>query len=204
MENWYTAWESNEYIDAKLQKIEKLKLHIKSPPKNILDIGCGPAIESEYFQKEYGSYLYLLDGNKTSDKKREVSFGSVDTMNFYNDIETLREDYDSRNLNYTFLDATGDIELPDIKFDLVYSFLSCGFHYPVTEYLPMLKSCTDENSLIMFDIRRDNVTYEDLGNLRDSAPEGLFFDQVKHFEEYDIIYTDPDRRKKYYTVKVKL
>lgn len=184
MEDWKSYWKSTQYVDDKKEKIEKLKSHIKNPPKNILDIGCGPAIESEYFQKEYGSYLYLLDGNKTSDKKREISFGSVDTFNFYYDIETLKKDYDSRNLNYTFLDATGDVDLPEITFDFVYSFLSCGFHYPVSEYVSMLKYCTDENSLIMFDIRRNT-----------------FSDQIKNFKEYEIIYSE---NKKYYTVKVKL
>ena len=105
MEDWKSHWKSTQYVDDKLQKIEKLKSHIKSPPKNILDIGCGPAIESEYFQKEYGSYLYLLDGNPYPNKNRLINFGSVDTFNFYNDIETLKKDYDSRTVSYTHLRA---------------------------------------------------------------------------------------------------
>lgn len=183
MENWTELWEQEQYNQNKRKKIEKLKLHIEKTPENILDIGCGYAIESEYFQKEYGSYLYLLDGNPNPNKNRTINYGSIDTFNFYNDIEILKKNYDSRNLNYTFLDATEDIELPKVKFDFVYSFLSCGFHYPVSEYVPMLKECTDDNSLIMFDIRRTT-----------------FSDQVKSFKEYEIIHSDI----KYDTVKVKL
>ena len=58
MEDWKSHWKSTQYVDDKLQKIEKLKSHIKSPPKNILDIGCGLAIESEYFQKTSKPQLF--------------------------------------------------------------------------------------------------------------------------------------------------
>jgi len=177
-------WQSEEYNANKNIKLSQLKKHITEKPKNILDIGCGMAIESEIFQKEYGSYLYLLDGNPNPNKKRTNDWGTSESFNFYNDIEQLKESFDERKLDYTFLDATENVELPGITFDFVFSFLSCGFHYPVTEYLPMIKSCTDENTLIMFDIRRRS-----------------FDEQIKLFSEYDIIFSD---NPKYYTVKVKL
>jgi len=176
-------WQSEEYNANKKIKLSQLKKHITEKPKNILDIGCGMAIESEIFQKEYGSYLYLLDGNPNPNKKRTNDWGTSESFNFYNDIEQLKESFDERKLDYTFLDATGNVELPGITFDFVFSFLSCGFHYSVEEYISMIRQHSDENTLIMFDIRKHK-----------------FNEQMKYFKECDIIQTE----SKYHKVKVKL
>ena len=42
----------------------------------------------------------------------------------------------------------------DIKFDLIYSFESCGFHYPITTYKDFLKRHIDKSTVLIFDVRR--------------------------------------------------
>jgi SAM-dependent methyltransferase len=154
------VWKSNEYILDKKISFDLLDSFLVNTPKNILDIGCGLAFESEMFQKKYNSNLYLLDGDFTDSKNatRDRKFGSTETMAFYSKIEDLQKQFDERQLKYVFINAN-DINIPSsLKFDLVYSNVSCGFHYPFDTYLDLLKDHTTENSIMVFDINSRYLT----------------------------------------------
>lgn len=147
-------WGSSEYFESKKTSFILLDSFLNYPPMNILDIGCGLAFESEMFQKKYNCNLYLLDGDfeDSKDATRDRKYGSADTMAFYSKIDDLKNSFDRRNLNYTFVDAN-NINIPEnLKFDLIYSNVSCGFHYPLNTYLNLLKKHADENSIMIFDI----------------------------------------------------
>jgi SAM-dependent methyltransferase len=147
-------WKTESYFDAKVKSFNLVDEFLKSPPKNILDIGCGLAFESEMLQKKYNSDLYLLDGDfeTTKDRERDRKFGDSESLRFYTKLDDLRQSFDSRNLRYTLVDAN-DIKIEsDVVFDLVYSNVSCGYHYPLTTYLELLKAHTNKDSLLIFDI----------------------------------------------------
>jgi SAM-dependent methyltransferase len=147
-------WKSKEYLESKKTSFSLLDSFLLSPPNNILDIGCGMAFESEMFQKKYNSNLYLLDGDfeDSTNATRDRKYGSADSMAFYSKISDLKKSFDNRNLNYTFIDANNIVIPKNLKFDLVYSNVSCGFHYPLDTYLNLLKTHTLENSVMIFDI----------------------------------------------------
>jgi hypothetical protein len=42
---------------------------------------------------------------------------------------------------------------PDVKFDVIYSWLSCGFHYPATTYKQFIKDHLSEDAIIIMDFR---------------------------------------------------
>ncbi len=151
---WLKVWQRDEYNKAKQISFELLDSFIQLPPKNILDIGCGLAFESEMFQKKYNSNVYLLDGDfaQTKNATRDRKYGSVDSMAFYTQVSNLKESFDERKLKYTFVDAH-NINLPNgLKFDLVYSNVSCGYHYPLDTYTSLLQKHTDNNSIMIFDM----------------------------------------------------
>jgi len=152
---WTEKWDDPQHIKSKVEIFKLLTDYLVTPPKNILDIGCGYARESEYFQKEYGTDLWLLDGdfNSTKDKHRQVKYGTAETFAFYNKVETLLESYNSRGMKYTFVDAT-NINIPaNVKFDLIYSGLSCGFHYPANTYKDLVLKHSHKNTKVVFDLR---------------------------------------------------
>ena len=153
---WITQWATKDHIDKKELMFSIVDQYLKSPPKCILDIGCGLAVESERFQKKYNSQLYLVDGDfeDTINRARKVNYGTVDSMAFYSKIEDLQKSWNSRNLNYTFINPNNMYINEDIKFDLIYSFESCGFHYPITTYKDFLKKHIDESTILIFDVRR--------------------------------------------------
>lgn len=148
------VWQNDEYLKSKEISFNLIESFLTHPPKNILDIGCGLAFESEMFQKKYNCNLHLLDGDFEDSKNatRDRKFGSADTMAFYSKISDLQKSFDERNLRYTFVDAN-NINIPkNLKFDLIYSNVSCGFHYPLNTYLNLLRDHTDKNSIMIFDI----------------------------------------------------
>jgi len=149
------TWTAEKYKQGQKTKFELIDDYLKNPPSRILDIGAGYAGVSQLFQEKYNCEIFLLDGDfdKTS-KKRRNKFGKASTMSFYASLKDLRDYYDSRGLKYTQIDAN-NIDLDEnINFDLVYSFLSCGFHYPVGTYADLIKQHTDNKSTTIMDIRR--------------------------------------------------
>jgi len=154
MITWQEFWARDDYIHGKTVNFNIVNSYIKFKPKCILDIGCGFATESKLFQETYGSELYLLDGEfSESNGTRQVRYGSVENMSFYNKITDLKRYYDSQNMQYNFVDANNIQIDENVTFDLVYSFLSCGFHYPANTYMDLINKHTNENSFIIMDIR---------------------------------------------------
>lgn len=157
-------WSNEDYTKAKQLSFDLIDSFLVEPPKIILDIGCGLAFESEMLQKKYGCELYLLDGDfeATKDNQRDKKYGDVNSMRFYSKVEDLKKSYDSRGMKYQFIDAN-NIEIDSsIKFDLVYSNVSCGYHYPLSTYRDLLAKHTNDQSLLLFDIHAKHL-YEQLG-----------------------------------------
>lgn len=152
---WIEKWEAPTHVNAKREIFKLVDNYLDTPPKRILDIGCGLATESEFFQKKYNCELYLLDGDFDNNKnnRRDIKFGKVENFKFYSKVDDLKQSWNSRNMSYTFVDAS-NIDIPDdIIFDLVYSGVSCGFHYPADTYKNLIVKHTNKDSKILFDLR---------------------------------------------------
>jgi SAM-dependent methyltransferase len=158
-------WSRDSYQKAKYTSFELIDSFLTSAPLRILDIGCGLAFESEHFQKKYNCELYLLDGDfdSTADRARDRKYGEADSMKFYTKLETLAESYTARGMRFHQVNAN-DIKLEDdLVFDLVYSNISCGFHYPIATYLDLLRKHTNEHSIMIFDVL-SRTTQEQIGD----------------------------------------
>jgi SAM-dependent methyltransferase len=153
-------WNSEDYINSVESCFKIVDQYLDKPPVRILDIGCGFAGVSELFQKKYGTEIWLLDGDSetTKDRPRKAKYGEVSDFKFYMPLEILHNHWKEKNLQYTFIDAN-NIEIPKkIKFDLVYSWLSCGYHYPIETYKNLILEHTDEFSKIILDFRRKTLS----------------------------------------------
>lgn len=127
-------------------------------PKNILEIGGGVGRSSVYMKKRYGwddSHFYMLDGN-TGDRQIAPVDGKG-TKDFYNSHEATSTFCSENNLtNYTLLDAETDEwknTTKGIKFDLIYSFLSVGFHWDINLYLSTLVNYCLPSTKLIFGMR---------------------------------------------------
>jgi len=156
MNFWHGEWIKDEYVNTKKEKYETVKNYLDVIPKNILDIGCGFAWESYFFQKNHNVDLWLMDGDfdTTKARKRATNYGTTESMAFYSKIPDLKKSWDERGMSYNFLNAN-DLNLPNnIKFDLIHSGLSCGFHYPANTYKDFILKHSHKDTKIIFDLRR--------------------------------------------------
>lgn len=164
--NYINHWNKSHYVKAKTRLFEVIDAYVGRAPQRILDIGCGFAQTSQMFQEKYATELWLLEGDKssTADATRFGKWGQVNTFGWYLPIDTLKETWDARGMKYTHVDGSRPKIQNDIKFDLVYSWLSCGFHYPVDTYRDFVKQHTTDDSMIIMDIRGvKNVNFDSLG-----------------------------------------
>jgi SAM-dependent methyltransferase len=178
MNEWIKLWESEWYRELKTNNFNAVNNFLKTPPKRILDIGCGYAFESEMFQQNHQTELYLLDStiDNTTDIQRQTNYGPADQFSFYNTVNTLTQSYNQRNMNYVFIDSN-NIELDHtITFDVIYSFLSCGFHYPANTYRQFIIEHSTKDSVIILDLRKKHLNEQ----LKDIKIINVIHESEKH------------------------
>ena len=148
--NWKKLWLNDTNFKSRFKILDS---YLKDKPNLILDIGCGFAYVPGFFQEKYGTKLWLLDGNPNNNS-RQIEYGPVNDFDFYYNTDEIKEQLNSRNLNYTFVDAANiDID-ESIKFDLITSFASCGAHYPAETYKDLILKHSHKDTKIVLDIRK--------------------------------------------------
>ena len=149
-----------------------------SPPHRIMDIGCGFALYDIQVLKHFGfderTHLYLLDQTvQQLDTSKSVDgFQGAGQFNFYTSLQCavdILKENGARKSHVHALEAAPGVlsSLEAGSFDVIYSLLSWGFHYPVTTYLSdvyrLLKPGTGR---LVVDIRVEKKTgkeSQDLG-----------------------------------------
>jgi hypothetical protein len=150
-------WNTEKYQLEKKQNFESIDRYLTSPPNHILDIGCGLAWESRLFQQKYNSHLWLLDGDPADNKKSQTEVGwnpDPTTFAFYNSFNFLNTKLKELGTkNYKLIDVNNIVLPDDLKFNLITSFKSCGFHYPVTTYKDLILKHSLPDTKIIVDLR---------------------------------------------------
>jgi len=121
-------------------------------PQSVIDIGCGQALNDALLVKDFDCAVTLVD--------------IEETPNQYHNWNDSGSGYASLAEAEAFLRGNGAREVTAInprktpermeglKADLVTSLISCGFHYPIGDYLDLFLRTVAEGGLVMLDIRR--------------------------------------------------
>ena len=158
---WINAsWATPEYQAEKKKNFEITTAYLKSKPTNLLDIGCGLAWESRMFGNQFNTELWLIDGDannnkdKDSNSKETKYHESANSFLFYHTLELLDTELKKLNTpNYHLIDCNM-LNIPnDVKFDLITSWLSCGFHYPVSTYKELILKHSHKDTRVILDLR---------------------------------------------------
>lgn len=159
-EAWARKWTGERYIAKHRASWQTVDAYLNQPIGRLLDIGCGFAWESRWFNQKYGTELWLLDGDSKSNvsKPQDASYGnwnqSSDQLLFYHSFEFLDAKLQELGTqNYRLIDANNINIASDVKFDLITSWLSCGHHYPVKTYADLMRRHSHANTRIILDIR---------------------------------------------------
>ena len=157
---WDRKWTTDKYIAKRRANFEIIDAYLDRPIGRLLDIGCGFAYESRWFNEKYGTELWLLDGDADTNvsKPETASYGNWNTdsseLKFYHTFNFLNSKLQQLGTkNYHLVDAN-NINIPDeVKFDVITSWLSCGHHYPVATYIDLMKKHSHAGTRIVLDIR---------------------------------------------------
>ncbi len=137
-------------IHAEYQQIAPLLATLK--PKRIADIGCGYAFFDLFAAKDLKSEVLLID--LESNERRHFGFQAEGAA--YSSLAAARkllEDNGVSAKKITTLNPRDKAPETAKPVDLVVSFLSCGFHYPVDLYLPFLEKALKPDGAAIFDLR---------------------------------------------------
>jgi SAM-dependent methyltransferase len=121
---------------------------------SILDIGCGiggihPAISREYHGK---AFFTMYDKTKT---ERTIWYKFAKTGAFYNNLALTRQFLIDNDVPAAQIETLEASEKPVFsrKYDLITSFISWGWHYPLSTYWDVVVDALKDDGILIVDIR---------------------------------------------------
>lgn len=146
---------NGEEAYADHEMVDKILSYCPSP-LTILELGCGLGRGSVLMNQRLRYYpkFYLLDGDK-NEKDQVCGLNHTSHTDFYNSLAATRIFCEANGLNdFVILDAEKDWRRDLPKFDLVFSLLSIGFHWPINLYLDSVYPYLLDEAKLVFQIRR--------------------------------------------------
>lgn len=158
MTNWRLHWLNSEYVKQKQEHFLAIDNYLKAPVQSIMDIGCGYAQESIAFNQKYNSKLVLLEGDNTTGARDSGWNSDPNNFAFYNSLDELEKYFENKKIkNYKLFDIK--TYNSNKTFDLICSYLSCGFHYPIETYEQLIKKSMHKNTKLIFTLRKKRVKH---------------------------------------------
>jgi len=154
--------EIDNALTSMVQKdFDMIKEFLPKTCDKILDIGCGLALIDTFLYNYYKSPdVYLLD--KTELNTDKIS-GFNKKYKCYNSMQAAKETLTNSGVdeNKIYLyETTNYEELYNNKFDIVSSFLSCGWHFHVSTYIDLMDKVLTPNGVLILDIRHNTDQLE--------------------------------------------
>lgn len=138
---------------------ESMKSFLPKKVGSILDIGSGVAAIDVLLYKHYEKdqpLIYLLDKTEMPSK---VYYSFKPQGCYYNSLSLSKKLLEANNIptkNIFLEEADGKNIHFNTKFDLVVSFISWGFHYPVSTYLNQVYDKLSPGGVMIIDVRKVN------------------------------------------------
>ena len=178
--NFFVHFFQNQKLDESVQNLfekeyETIKNFLPSNALNILDIGCGLAILDIFLAQNYEKpNFFLIDKNKVDLK---IKYGFSKNYESYNNLNETKKILLANNILDEQIFLKNAEEKIDInkKMDLVLSIKSMAFHYPLENYLDLLKRVCTKNTEFIFDISTERYQLDSLS---------------EYFEKIDVIYEE--------------
>lgn len=126
-------------------------------PKRVADIGCGYAFFDLFLARDLQAEVVLIDLESSDDRH----FGFKSEGAGYSSLARARELLLANGVLDTQITTLNPrVTVPEsiAPVDLVVSFLSCGFHYPVDMYLPFLDTALAPGGAAIFDLRAQTAS----------------------------------------------
>ncbi len=144
------AYRTAAVIHAEYRQMEQVLKRLQ--PKRIADIGCGYAFFGLFAARQLKSKLLLID--LESNERRHFGFQKEGAA--YSSLVRAQEMLVANGVaakDIHTLNPEKDEVMKAGKVDLAVSFLSCGFHYPVSLYEAFFKTSVSAKGGVIIDLR---------------------------------------------------
>ncbi len=150
-------------------------------PRHVIDIGCGAAVADALLRQDFALKATLID---IEDTDQQYHFWNKDGAGFASLAEAKaflrRNGFKSSDITAINPRKTPGA-LAKVSGDLVTSFFSCGFHYPVTDYVDLMLKTMDAGGTVILDLRGRYLAAPDdaLTRLVENADIEILLDMPK-------------------------
>ena len=115
--------------------------------KKVIDIGCGQGGVAAIMNILWGCEIWLIDG--IGGGNRESQYGPEKEMKYYSTWTDLPDTFQKWGcrmdlVHFVSIDEAKNYNWPTV--DLIMSFRSCGFHYPMNTYEWLYKKINTEDT----------------------------------------------------------
>ncbi len=120
----------------------------------VCDIGCGQGINDVFLARDFQPKFTLVDIEESPD----MYHNWADSGSGYASLDAATSLLTANGVTTTdvvAINPTKDtIPVPANGFDLLTSFYSCGFHYPIDDYLDLMSKTIENGGYVCLDIRK--------------------------------------------------
>lgn len=166
----------------------------ESPPRRVLDVGCGMALYNFFLFKHYdfvpSMHLYLFDKTTRDIDSTNTSFVGGgwhpdNNFSFYTSLECAAEILRNNtglheNVHEVEANVTNLQRLEAHSFDIIFSLLSYGHHYPVSVYLQQVYRLLRVGGVLILDLRVKDSKSHVVEGLTELEQQGFSCTIVRH------------------------
>jgi hypothetical protein len=154
---------------------------LANPPRHVVDIGCGAALNNALLRKDFALRATLIDIEETP---QQYHFWSTDGAG-YASLAEAQMFLLANGFHASEVTTINPTRSPDavkkVKGDLVTSLFSCGFHYPIGAYIELMMATIAAGGTVLLDVRGRYLTSPDeaLDRLLHAAVPTILLDMPK-------------------------
>lgn len=152
--NYFQIKNFNQQTENLFKKeLETFENYLPENIDNLMDIGCGLGILHIFINQKYKNKpnFFLLDKNSIDLK---IKYGFNKNYESYNDLNITKNILLNNGISIDKLNLkdVGNNFSIHKKIDLVISLKSMGYHYPIENYIELLKKTCYEKTVYIFDV----------------------------------------------------
>ena len=156
--NFFIHYFQKNNLETKVEDLFKNELttfedFMPNNVENIVDIGCGLGILNIFINEKYQNQpnFYLLDKNFIDTK---IKYGFSENYESYNDLNETKNILQNNGLSkeQIYLKNVDEEIIINNRIDLVISLKSMGYHYPIENYIELLRKTCNDKTVFIFDV----------------------------------------------------
>lgn len=122
-------------------------------PAHVADIGCGAGVNDVFLARDFAPKFTLIDIEQTDDQYHGWAKSGAGYASLAAARALLEENDVPPGDIHTINPRLTPERLAGLTPDLVTSLYSCGFHYPIDEYLDLFLQTVANGGLVVLDLR---------------------------------------------------